>query len=211
MNRIVEFQKKHGLKPDGSIGNEVLIKMKKVFAIEHNAQMAHFLANIDHETGGFKADTENMNYSAATLSRTWPGRFLGQDKQPNELAKKLAGNPQALANNVYGGRMGNEKEESGDGWRFRGRGALQLTGRQNYRLFSEFLKDPEIMEKPELVATVYFWESALFFFTKNKLWQKMKGTSSVDIQLVRKAVNGGTTGLESVGKKFLYYYKLLQV
>jgi putative chitinase len=211
MNRIVEFQKKHNLRPDGIVGIEVITKMKTVFEIYDNTQMAHFLANIDHETGGFKADTENLNYTAEALARTWPKRFSDKDKTPNVLAGKLAGQPQAIANYVYGERMGNGKEDSGDGWRFRGRGALQLTGRENYRLFSEFLKDPEIMETPDLVAKVYFWESALFFFIKNKLWQKMKGATPADVKLVRKAVNGGTIGLESVRKKFLHYHKQTQI
>ncbi|MEL1243519.1 peptidoglycan-binding protein [Flavobacterium sp. DGU11] len=210
MNHIAEFQKNNGLNDDGVLGRVTIAKMCLLFGIKYDAQMAHFLANVHHETGGFKADTENLNYSAAGLAGTWPNRY--QDAatgKPNALAQALASRPKKIANNVYANRMGNGDEASGDGWKFRGRGSLQLTGRNNYKLFSDFIKDAEIMSDPDCVATKYFWESALFYFTKNKLWGKMKGTAPADVKAVRKAVNGGYIGLEDVRAKFAYYYNLI--
>ncbi|MCW4470619.1 glycoside hydrolase family 19 protein [Flavobacterium sp. MFBS3-15] len=211
MVHIVEFQKKYALKPDGIIGKEVINKMCEVFGISNNAQIAHFLANADHETGGFKTDTENLNYSANRLVKIWPSRFAGPDMKPNDLAKKLANHAEAIANNVYAGRMGNGSESSGDGWRYRGRGAIQLTGKKNYKQFSEFMNDRKIMTNPETVAMAYFWHSAVFYFTTNKLWDKMKGCEPCDVKNIRKAVNGGYIGLENVQKKFLYYHNLIRL
>lgn len=206
--RIKDFQLQHGLKPDGILGKITIAKMMQVFGIKAYAQMAHFLANVDHETGGFAADTEKMNYSAKTLATTWPNRFK-TNGQPNALALTLERKPEKIANSVYANRMGNGNELSGDGWNYRGRGALQLTGKNNYALFSKFVKDPQIMDNPELVATKYFWESALFYFTRNGLWNKMNATGPLDVRAIRKAVNGGSIGLASVQEKFTYYYNLL--
>ncbi len=209
MNHLIEFQKKHGLSPDGIIGKLTLAKMRSVFGIASNSGLAHFLANVDHETGGFTADSENLNYNAAGLAKTWPQRYADPvTRQPNALANKLARNPEAIANNAYANRMGNGSEASGDGWKFRGRGSLQLTGKQNYNLFSAFIGDASVMTNPDIVATKYFWDSALFYFSKNNLWQKTNGTSPVDVKAIRKAVNGGYIGLEDVQKKFEYYIKL---
>jgi putative chitinase len=210
MNHIAEFQKKNGLNDDGVLGKVTIAKMRSIFCIKSEAQMAHFLANIHHETGGFKADTENLNYSAAALANTWPNRYKDTATgKPNALAGQLDNQPQKIANNVYADRMGNGSETSGDGWKYRGRGSLQLTGKNNYILFSRFIKDPEIMLDPDIVAKKYFWESALFYFTTNKLWSKMKGTSSTDVKAIRKAINGGYIGLEDVQAKFTYYLDLI--
>ncbi|MGQ2984015.1 peptidoglycan-binding protein [Flavobacterium sp.] len=210
MNHITEFQKKNGLKEDGVIGIKTLQKMMEVFGLLTNLQLVHLLANVHHESGGFIADTENLNYSAATLANTWPKRYKNPvTGKPNALALSLAGNPEKIANNVYANRMGNGSGSSGDGWKYRGRGALQLTGKDNYRLFASFIDDAEILSNPDLVAIKYFWESALFYFTANKLWNKMKGKTSADIKAIRKAVNGGYIGLKDVENKFKYYYNLM--
>lgn len=210
MNHIAVFQKKHGLKEDGIIGFQTLQKMKVVFDLKHDSQLAHLLANVHHETGGFVADTENLNYSAMAMANTWPKRYKDQvTGKPNALAISLAGKPEKIANNVYANRMGNGDETSGEGWKYRGRGALQLTGKGNYQLFASFIGDTEIIKDPNLVATKYFWESALFYFTVNKLWNKMKGASTADIKAMRKAVNGGYIGLEEVEEKFRYYHNLI--
>lgn len=204
MNHIAEFQKRNGLDDDGIIGKNTLLKMRCVFGISTDAQLAHFLANVHHETGGFKADTENLNYSAAGLLRVFP-KYFKNHAQAIQYAYK----PEKIANKVYANRMGNGNELSGEGWKYRGRGALQLTGKDNYRLFGDFVKNPEVMTNPELVAEKYFWESALFYFTRNSLWAKMKGNTAHDVRVVRKAVNGGYNGLEDVQNKFTYYYSLL--
>lgn len=208
MNHLIEFQKNNGLQPDGVIGKKTLDKMRSVFGIKTDAQLAHFLANVHHETGGFIADTENLNYSAKALADTWPNRYK-LNSSPNSLARTLANKPMNIANNVYADRMGNGNEASGDGWKYRGRGSLQLTGKTNYKLFSNWIKDKNVMLNPDIVATKYFWESALFYFTTNNLWGKMKGTTEAGVKSVRKSVNGGFIGLDDVQAKFTYYYNLV--
>lgn len=200
---IIDFQKKNGLIADGIIGRNTLLKMRCVFGIQTDSQLAHFLANVHHETGGFKLAEENLNYSAQGLLKIFP-KYFGVGKKP---ASQYANKPEAIANVVYANRMGNNNP--GDGWKYRGRGALQLTGKDNYRLFSDFLKDSEIMAYPDLVATKYFWESALFYFTRNNLWGIMKGNDTEAIRKVRKAVNGGLNGIDDVQNKFVYYYNMI--
>lgn len=204
MNHIVEFQRKHGLLPDGIIGKKTLQKMRCEFKIETDAQLAHFLANVHHETGGFTADTENLNYSAQGLEKVFKRYF-----PDHKTATAYARNQIKIANKVYANRMGNGGEASGDGWKFIGRGALQLTGKNNYKAFADYVGDKMIMLKPELVAEKYFWESALFYFTKNKLWNQMKYTDANAIKSVRKAVNGGYNGLTEVQELFTKYYNLI--
>jgi putative chitinase len=107
--------------------------------------------------------------------------------------------------------MGNGDEASGDGFKFRGRGALQLTGKDNYKVFSEYLKKPEIMTNPDLVATEYAFESAIFFFDRNKLWDICdKGVNKDTILALTKRINGGTHGLADREEKTLKYYGYLK-
>ena len=107
--------------------------------------------------------------------------------------------------------MGNGDEASGDGYKFRGRGALQLTGKDNYKVFSEYLKKPEIMTNPDLVATEYAFESAIFFFDRNKLWDICdKGVNKDTILALTKRINGGTHGLADREEKTLKYYGYLK-
>jgi putative chitinase len=106
--------------------------------------------------------------------------------------------------------MGNGNEASKEGWTFRGRGALQTTGKSNYQSFSDYLKKPEIMTNPDLVATDYAFESAMFFFDKNKLWSICdKGVSDATILSLTKRINGGTNGLEDRASLTKRYYKWL--
>jgi putative chitinase len=107
--------------------------------------------------------------------------------------------------------MGNGDEKSGDGWKFRGRGALQLTGKDNYTAFAQHLQKPEILTTPDLVATLYAFESAIFFFDRNKLWSICdQGITDASILQLTKRINGGTHGLEdrvAKTKKFYEYVK----
>ena len=120
-------------------------------------------------------------------------------------------NPEKIANRVYASRMGNGDEASGEGFKFRGRGALQLTGKANYEAFANYLKNPLIMEQPDLVATEFAFESAMFFFDRNKLWDICdKGVTKETILALTKRINGGTHGLADREEKTLKYYGLLK-
>jgi putative chitinase len=120
-------------------------------------------------------------------------------------------NPEKIANRVYASRMGNGDEASGDGFKFRGRGALQLTGKANYEAFANYLKNPLIMEQPDLVATEFAFESAMFFFDRNKLWDICdKGVTKETILALTKRINGGTHGLADREEKTFKYYGLLK-
>jgi putative chitinase len=162
---------------------------------------AHFFAQTAHETGGFKAFSENLNYSAQGLQGIF-GKYF-----PGTLEESYARNPEKIANRVYADRMGNGNEASGDGWKYRGRGALQLTGKANYEAFAKYLGKPEIVTNPDLVATTYAFESAMFFFDKNKLWDICdKGVSKDTILALTKRINGGTHGLADREEKTIKYY-----
>lgn len=200
---IKAFQLKHGLVADGIIGKNTISKIRCVFGIQTDSQMSHFLSQVHHETGGFALDTENLNYSAQGLLKVF-GKYFGTGKLP---ASQYANKPEAIANVVYANRMGNTA--IGDGWKYRGRGALQLTGKDNYKAFSEYVKETSIMTNPDLVASKYFWESALFYFTRNNLWGLMKGNDTETVRKVSKAVNGGTHGLEDRQNKFVYYWNMI--
>jgi putative chitinase len=167
---------------------------------------AHFFAQTAHESGNFKAFAENLNYGASGLTTTFKKYFPTAEK-----ALLYERKPEKIANLVYASRMGNGDEASGDGFKFRGRGALQLTGKDNYKVFSEYLKNPEIMTNPDLVATEFAFESAIFFFDRNKLWDICdKGVNKDTILALTKRINGGTHGLADREEKTLKYYGYLK-
>ena len=169
--------------------NELEYVMRE-FNISNPFRLAHFLAQTAHESGNFRHVRENLNYSAEGLIKVFPKYFS------KETALWYARKPEAIANVVYGNRMGNGDKNSGDGWRFRGAGYLQLTGRVNFKSFSDFIGDPAIMTNPDLVATKYPLTSAAWFFEKNKLWTICdEGVSPDIVKQVRRRVNGGTIGL----------------
>lgn len=170
--------------------NELESVMRE-FNISNPFRLAHFLAQTAHESGNFKHVRENLNYSAEGLLKVFPKYF---DKT---TAPIYARKPEMIANIVYESRMGNGNRNSGDGWRFRGRGYCMLTGRTNYKAFSDFINDPNIMTNPDLVATKYPLTSAAWFFEKNKLWEICdQGLDVATIKQVSRKVNGGTIGLQ---------------
>lgn len=201
---LIDLQKKIGSTPDGSFGPQTIKKAMEYFKMTPE-RAAHFFGQTSHETGGFSVFSENLNYSASGLRAIF-GKYF-----PNNLAEQYARQPIKIANRVYGSRMGNGNESTGDGWKFRGRGALQTTGKGNYQAFSDFLKNPEIMENPDLVATIYAFESAMFFFTKNNLWAIAdKGVNDNTILSITKKINGGTNGLEERSSLTKRYYTWLK-
>jgi putative chitinase len=161
------------------------------FEINTPARAAAFLAQVGHESGQLAHLVENLNYSAQGLASTWPGRFRGADNKPNALALQLQRNPQAIANSVYGGRLGNAPEDSGDGWRFRGRGLIQTTGRANYRaagmaLGAALETTPQLLEQP-----VYAALSAAWFWQEHGLNEL---ADAGQFELITKRINGGLNG-----------------
>ena len=166
-------------------------------------RLAHFLSQCGHESGGFKAVNENLNYSADGLKKIFPKYF------PGNISESYARNPEKIAAKVYGGRMGNGDEASKEGWKFRGRGYIQLTGKSNYTAFDKLVEE-DILANPDLVATKYPLASAAFFFQSNGLWSICdKGADDATVTAVTKRVNGGTIGLPDRLKHFKEYYSLL--
>jgi putative chitinase len=166
------------------------------------ARAAHFFGQTSHETGGFKAFSENLNYNAAGLKSIFK-KYFPDDATANRYARQ----PEKIANRVYASRMGNGNEASGDGWRYRGRGALQLTGKDNYRAFADYCKRPDVMSNPDIVATELAFESAMFFFERNKLWTICdQGITDAAILALTKRINGGTHGLADRVEKTKKYF-----
>ena len=173
------------------------------FGITNVLRLAHFLSQCGHESGGFKAVNENLNYSADGLKKIFPKYF------PGNISESYARNPEKIASKVYGGRMGNGDEASREGWKFRGRGYIQLTGKANYTAFDKLVEE-DIIANPDLVATKYPLSSAAFFFQSNGLWSICdKGADDATVTAVTKRVNGGTIGLADRLKHFKEYYSLL--
>jgi putative chitinase len=175
------------------------------FNITNPLRLAHFLAQCGHESGGWKATSENLNYSSKGLMG-----IFGKYFPTLALAEQYARKPIAIASRVYGGRMGNGAEPTQEGYKFRGRGYIQLTGKDNYKAFDGFVPE-EILVNPDLVATKYPLMSAAWFFNKNGLWAICdKGADQSTVTAVTKRVNGGTIGLPDRIKHFNEYYNLLK-
>lgn len=175
----------------------------KKFNITTNLRLAHFLAQCSHESGNFKAVNENLNYSKDGLIKIFPKYF------PGNLAESYARNPEKIASRVYGDRMGNGNEQTKEGWKFRGRGYIQLTGKVNYMNFTKFIGE-DCVSNPDLVSTKYPLASAAFFFDKNKLWEICdKGATDDVVTQVTKRVNGGVIGLTDRLKEFKHFYQVL--
>lgn len=186
-----------------SVVDEMPLVIEK-FGINSPLRLSHFLSQCAHESGNFKFVRENLNYSADGLRKIFPKYF-----PTLEAANKYARQPEKIANKVYGNRMGNGDEASGDGFKFRGRGYIQLTGKDNYAAFDKFVDD-DIMANPDLVATKYPLTSAAFFFHKNNLWDVCdKGHTHDIVVAVTKRVNGGTHGLEDRKDKFNVFHSTL--
>lgn len=174
------------------------------FGINTPLRLAHFLAQCGHESGGFKATQENLNYSAKGLMGIFKKYFPTQT-----LAEQYQRNPQKIASKVYGGRMGNGPESTGEGFKFRGRGYIQLTGKENYTAFGKSINE-DMTANPDKVATHYPLLSAAWFFSKNGLHRMAdSGATDAVVTSITKRVNGGTIGLADRIKHFKEYYHLL--
>jgi len=174
------------------------------FELNTPLRLAHFLAQAGHESGGFKAVNENLNYGAKGLLGIFKKYFPTPEK-----AALYERKPEKIANLVYGGRMGNGAEATGEGYKFRGRGYIQLTGKDNYKAFDAVVPE-NLLESPDLVATKYPLLSAAWFFHKNGLHKIAdKGATDAVVTEVTKRVNGGTIGLADRIKHFKEYHTLL--
>lgn len=171
------------------------------FKIDTPIKLAHFLSQCGHESGGFKVVNENLNYSADGLRKIF-GKYF-----PENLAESYARQPEKIAARVYGSRMGNGSEETKEGYKFRGRGFIQLTGKENYTAFDKFVTE-DILSNPDLVATKYPLLSAAWFF--QRCLPKCTDASDASVTSVTKCVNGGTIGLADRLKHFKEYYDLLK-
>lgn len=201
---LKSLQTKIGVTSDGVFGPGTL-KAAMAYYKMTPIRAAHFFAQTSHESGNFKAFAENLNYSVKGLTVTFKKYFPTTEK-----ALLYERKPDKIANLVYSNRMGNGDEASGEGFKFRGRGALQLTGKDNYKAFSDYLKNPEIMTNPDLVADQFSFESAIFFFDRNKLWEICdRGVTKEAILALTKRINGGTHGLADREKKTFKFHGLL--
>ena len=175
--------------------------------IDTPLRASHFLAQAAHESGGFKFKSENLNYSSGALLKVFPKYFT------QATAEKYHRQPEKIANRVYSNRMGNGDENSGDGWKHRGRGYIQLTGKDNYKAFSDWAKVKAIIETPDIVSDdKYAGLSAIWFWNKNGL-SKIADTDNLrdDKTLIKitSRVNGGTHGLVDRLERFNHYKKIL--
>jgi putative chitinase len=197
----LKLDKLKGHIPQNVIDEIGLIAEK--FNLNTNLRLAHFLAQCSHESGNFKILTENLNYSKEGLMRIFGGYFAGN------LAESYAHQPEKIASRVYGSRMGNGDETTKEGWKYRGAGYIQLTGKDNYRKFGEFI-GVDLVSNPELVATKYPLTSAAYFFNSNNLWIICDEGSTDDIVTkVTRRVNGGTNGLSHRLQEFKKFISLL--
>lgn len=198
----MDLSRLKGHVPDSVIGQIPEVMQK--FGVNTPLRLAHFLAQCGHESGGFKLTQENLNYSAKGLMGIFKKYF------PTEaIANAYARKPEKIANKVYASRMGNGPEASGEGFKFRGRGFIQLTGKQNYTAFDATVPE-SIVDNPDLVASKYPLASAAWFWNKNGLNAIAdQGATTEVVTKCTKRVNGGTIGLADRIKHFKEYHGLL--
>lgn len=209
---IKNFQLLNNLKPDGDLGPMTAKAMNRFFGINSLERCAHFLGQCAHESGNFTRGRENLNYSAEGLLKIFPKYFTP------DLARQYARQPQKIANRVYANRMGNGDEASGDGWKNRGAGPLQLTGEKNIALFAASVQNPCIKDNPDLIVSHYYFESALFFFNENKLWKFCDKVNDQNILTLSRAINIGNPNSKGTPhgmkdrteKTYSFYEKLLK-
>lgn len=178
------------------------IEKYQYYKLDNTNRVAAFIAQTAHESNDYTIIKENLNYSAKRLMEVWPKRF------PNlSIANKYARNPEKLANYVYANRLGNGPEESGDGWKYAGKGVIQLTGKENCQKFADSINMP-LEEIPEYLLTPEgAMASAFYFWDTNNL---NSFADRKDIIGMTKVINGGTHGLDDRIKRFLRNIRIIQ-
>lgn len=173
------------------------------YGINTEKRISAFLAQTGHESAGYTALKENLNYSAQALNAVFPKYFKIAGRDANLYARK----PEKIANVVYANRMGNGNEQSGDGWKFRGRGLIQLTGRTNYQRFANYINNQEVVETPDLVCSYeYAILSAIWYWN---LMNLNTYADKSDIKTMTKLINGGYNGLDERVKLFNKILKVI--
>lgn len=214
MKKIIQFQGENGLVEDGILGPKTLGVFMQLFGLTKK-QTANIMGQLHHETNGFSVDVENLNYSVELL----PVVFSYYRAHPNEavLDGRLLGkkaNQQAIANKVYWDKNRSDRyklgnDQWGDGYKYRGRGSIMITGKSNYTAFAEYVKNDKIIYAPDLVKTVYYWKCAMWFMDKNKLWGMADNINDQSIKKLTKSINGGYNGVADRKKWTYYYYNIL--
>ena len=198
----MNLAKLKGHVPDSVIAQIPFIQSN--YKVNTLLRLSHFLAQCGHESANFRAVKENLNYSADGLNKTFKKYF-----PTLESAKDYARQPERIASKVYANRMGNGNEASKDGFKYAGKGFIQLTGKANYLEFDKSVPE-DIMANPELVATKYPLASAAWFWNKNGLNEIAdKGATDAVVKSITKRVNGGTIGLADRIQHFNEFYSLL--
>lgn len=191
----------------GHVPDAVIKQIPEVgekFAINTPLRLAHFLSQCGHESGNFRVVNENLNYGAKGLMGIFKKYFPTEAK-----AKLYERKPEKIANLIYGGRMGNGPEASGDGWKHRGRGFIQLTGKDNYTAFGKAI-GVDILANPDLVASKYPLLSAAWYWNSRKINAVAdQGATDAVVTKITKLVNGGTIGLADRIKHFKEFHHLL--
>jgi len=191
----------------GHVPDKVLPEIEQsitVIGLFSPLRMAHFLAQVAHESANFKYTEENLNYSSKALLAVF-GKYFDEAK-----AEEYHRKPEQIANVVYANRMGNGDTDSGEGWKFRGRGYIQLTGKNNYTTFAKFIDD-DVVSSPDLVAQKYPLLSAGWFWMANGLNDLAdQGDKEDNVKAITRRVNGGYNGLEDRIKHFNEFYGLLK-
>jgi putative chitinase len=201
MSKIAVFQEEQNIHVDGKIGPETFRQFMSTFKLT-SIQCAHFLGQLHHETGGFTKDTESLNYSVLGLRSTF-AYYKNRPKEASEDGRTWhkKADQETIANKVYWDKNRTIPHQLGniawgDGWKYRGRGAIQLTGLWNYTEFGEWVEDFLVVDQPNLVVSEYYWHSALWYFEKRNIWKRVTGVSIKEIEIVTKLINGGLNGLE---------------
>lgn len=221
MSVIKDIQKKLNLKDDGKLGPVTAKAIANMLGITNLNHFAHFMGQVHHETGGFNASRESLNYSVnALLTGFGRHRISEQDARKYGRGSEKPADQKAIANAIYGGEWGKKNlgnTQPTDGWVFRGNGSLQLTGRANHQKFANFVKDQDIMENSDLIIEKYYFESGKFFFDERKIWKYCDKIDEKSILTVSRAVNignpnstGTPKGMADRIKQTNYYYNMLK-
>jgi putative chitinase len=204
MSQIIrEYQQSHHLVPDGIIGVMTTEILRRDWGLS-KTQLAHFLGQCHVESGAFRAREENLNYSAKRLRQIFPKYFT------YAMSVMYAGDQEMIANIAYSNRMGNGDICTGDGYRFRGRGSLMTTGRDNYERFGRIMAIPQIIDYPEVIGDQFYWLSGLKYFEVHRIWKYCHTVGADSVYRVTRIVNGGTNGLRERERWTRHYLKVQQ-